>query len=95
MAGLDRSRDQAAPRKFAWLESPASACSRRDGSGVTSASQCPRRLRRRRRYRPGMVRARALAVPRMSRAELLSRCSTPPRRGIAVGGTSGKSTVTG
>ena len=42
-----------------------------------------------------MVRANALGCQRMSRAQLLARLFNASARGIAVGGTSGKSTVTG
>jgi UDP-N-acetylmuramate--alanine ligase len=44
---------------------------------------------------PEMVRARDLGCARMSRADLLSRLFNAAPHGIAVGGTSGKSTVTG
>jgi UDP-N-acetylmuramate--alanine ligase len=44
---------------------------------------------------PEVVRARELGCPRMSRAELLAALFNAARCGIAVGGTSGKSTVTG
>ena len=42
-----------------------------------------------------MVRARELGCARMSRAELLARLFNTAPRGVAIGGTSGKSTVTG
>jgi UDP-N-acetylmuramate--alanine ligase len=44
---------------------------------------------------PEVVRARELGCPRMSRAELLATLFNAAECGIAVGGTSGKSTVTG
>src|SRR5690606_27395316 len=44
---------------------------------------------------PEMVRAKELGCPRMSRAELLSALFNASPCGIAIGGTSGKSTVTG
>jgi UDP-N-acetylmuramate--alanine ligase len=44
---------------------------------------------------PEVVRARELGCPRMSRAQLLAALFNAAPRGIAVGGTSGKSTVTG
>lgn len=42
-----------------------------------------------------VVRAAALGCPRMSRAELLATLFNAAQTGIAIGGTSGKSTVTG
>jgi UDP-N-acetylmuramate--alanine ligase len=96
VAGSDRSRDQGrTPEKFAWLESLGFQLFPQDGSGVTSASQCLVASAAVEDTVPEMVRARELGCARMSRAELLSRLfnATPAR--IAVGGTSGKSTVTG
>jgi UDP-N-acetylmuramate--alanine ligase len=44
---------------------------------------------------PDMVKARELGASRMSRADLLAKLFNEAESGIAVGGTSGKSTVTG
>lgn len=96
VAGSDRSRDQGrTPEKFAWLESLGFTLFPQDGSGVTSAEQVLVASAAVEDTVPEMVRARALGCPRMSRAELLSRLFNASGTGIAVGGTSGKSTVTG
>ncbi|WP_225206885.1 glutamate ligase domain-containing protein [Novosphingobium huizhouense] len=96
VAGSDRSRDQGrSPEKFAWLESLGFQLFPQDGSGVTSSEQVLVASAAVEDTVPEMVRARELGCPRMSRAELLSRLFNASRTGIAVGGTSGKSTVTG
>ncbi|BEV00656.1 glutamate ligase domain-containing protein [Novosphingobium olei] len=96
VAGSDRSRDQGrTPEKFAWLESLGFTLFPQDGSGVTSSEQVLVASAAVEDTVPEMVRARELGCPRMSRAELLSRLFNASRTGIAVGGTSGKSTVTG
>ncbi|WP_225007635.1 glutamate ligase domain-containing protein [Novosphingobium percolationis] len=96
VSGSDRSRDQGrTPEKFAWLESLGFALFPQDGSGVTSADQVLVASAAVEDTVPEMVRARDLGCPRMSRAELLSRLFNASKTGIAVGGTSGKSTVTG
>ncbi|MCW1384437.1 Mur ligase family protein [Novosphingobium sp. KCTC 2891] len=96
VAGSDRSRDQGrTPEKFAWLESLGFTLFPQDGSGVTSADQVLVASAAVEDTVPEMVRARELGCARMSRAELLARLFNAARTGIAVGGTSGKSTVTG
>ena len=96
VAGSDRSRDQGrTPEKFAWLESLGFALFPQDGSGIASAEQVLVASAAVKDTVPEMVRARELGCPRMSRAELLARLFNATRSGIAVGGTSGKSTVTG
>lgn len=96
VAGSDRSRDQGrTPEKFAWLESLGFALFPQDGSGITSAAQCLVASAAVEDTVPEMVRARDLGCARMSRAELLARLFNQAPTGIAVGGTSGKSTVTG
>ncbi|MEP7221357.1 MAG: Mur ligase family protein [Novosphingobium sp.] len=96
IAGSDRSRDQGrTPEKFAWLESLGIALYLQDGSGVNSPAQTLVASAAVEDTVPEMVRARELACPRMSRAELLARLFNASPSGIAVGGTSGKSTVTG
>ncbi len=96
VAGSDRSRDQGrTPEKFAWLESLGFALHSQDGSGIVSASQTLVASAAIEDTVPEIVRAKELGCPRMSRAELLATLfNTAPTR-IAVGGTSGKSTVTG
>ncbi|MFA7601497.1 MAG: Mur ligase family protein [Novosphingobium sp.] len=96
VAGSDRSRDQGrTPEKFAWLESLGFALFPQDGSGVTSAKQTLVASAAVEDTVPEVVRARELGCPRMSRAELLARLFNAAGTGIAIGGTSGKSTVTG
>lgn len=96
VAGSDRSRDQGrTPEKFAWLEILGFTLHPQDGSGITSATQTLVASAAVEDSVPEMVRARELGCPRMSRAELLSRLFNAAPTRIALGGTSGKSTVTG
>jgi UDP-N-acetylmuramate--alanine ligase len=96
VAGSDRSRDQGrTPEKFAWLESLGFQLFAQDGSGITSASQVLVASAAVEDTVPEVVQAKALGCERMSRAQLLSRLFNAARQSIAVGGTSGKSTVTG
>ncbi|MEO5597597.1 MAG: Mur ligase family protein [Novosphingobium sp.] len=96
IAGSDRSRDQGRmPEKFAWLESLDFTLYPQDGSGVTSPTQTLVASAAVEDTVPEMVRARELGCPRMSRAELLATLFNASPAGIAIGGTSGKSTVTG
>ncbi len=96
VAGSDRSRDQGrTPGKFAWLESLGFALFPQDGSGITAADQVLVASAAVEDTVPEMVRARDLGCARMSRAELLSRLFNAAPARIAIGGTSGKSTVTG
>ncbi len=101
VAGSDRSRDQGrTPEKFAWLESLGLTLFPQDGSGITSAEQVLVASAAVEDSVPEVVRAKALGCPRMSRAELLStlfNAAAERKNGasIAIGGTSGKSTVTG
>lgn len=96
VAGSDRSRDQGrTPEKFAWLESLGFALHSQDGSGIVSASQTLVASAAIEDTVPEIVRAKELGCPRMSRAELLATLFNAAPTRIAVGGTSGKSTVTG
>ncbi|GGZ12944.1 glutamate ligase domain-containing protein [Novosphingobium colocasiae] len=96
VAGSDRSRDQGrTPEKFAWLESLGFTLYPQDGSGITSAAQTLVASAAVEDTVPEVVRATALGCPRMSRAQLLARLFNAAPAGIAIGGTSGKSTVTG
>lgn len=96
VAGSDRSRDQGrTPEKFAWLEAQGFALFPQDGSGITSADQILVASAAIEDTVPEVVRARELGCPRMTRAELLAALFNAAPQGIAVGGTSGKSTVTG
>ena len=96
VAGSDRSRDQGrTPEKFAWLESLGFTLVAQDGSGIHSAGQTLVASAAVEDTVPEMVRARELGCPRMSRAELLATLFNAAPARIAIGGTSGKSTVTG
>ncbi|NKJ44578.1 Mur ligase family protein [Novosphingobium sp. SG720] len=96
VAGSDRSRDQGrTPEKFAWLESLGFALFPQDGSGITSSEQALVASAAVEDTVPEVVRARDLGCPRFTRAQLLARLFNAAPVGIAVGGTSGKSTVTG
>ena len=96
VAGSDRSYDQGrTPEKFAWLQRHGFALFPQDGSGVTSADQTLVASAAIEDTVPEVVRATQLGCPRMTRAELLAALFNAAPQGIAVGGTSGKSTVTG
>jgi UDP-N-acetylmuramate--alanine ligase len=96
VAGSDRSRDQGrTPEKFAWLEAQGFTLFGQDGSGVTSSQQTLVASAAIEDTVPEVVRARELGCRRMTRAELLATLFNAADEGIAVGGTSGKSTVTG
>jgi UDP-N-acetylmuramate--alanine ligase len=96
VAGSDRSRDQGrTPEKFTWLESLGFKLTPQDGSGVVSVSQTLVASAAVEDTVPEVVRAKELGCPRMSRAELLATLFNAAGTGIAIGGTSGKSTVTG
>ena len=101
VSGSDRSRDQGRlAEKFAWLESLGIRLVPQDGSGIVSANQTLVASAAVEETVPEVVRAKELGCPRMSRAELLAALFNDAGAngglgGIAVGGTSGKSTVTG
>ncbi len=96
VAGSDRSHDQGrTPAKFAWLEQQGFDLYPQDGSGITSSGQTLVASAAVEDTVPEMVRAAELGCARMSRAELLAALFNASGCGIAVAGTSGKSTVTG
>ena len=95
VAGSDRALDagRVAP-KFAYLRSLGIALFPQDGSGpqpgmtfVTSAAVED--------SVPDVVRARELGLSHLTRPEFLAKLLNAAQRSVAVGGTSGKSTVTG
>jgi UDP-N-acetylmuramate--alanine ligase len=95
VAGSDRSLDagRLAP-KFDYLKSLGISLSPQDGSGlgegttlVTSAAV--------EETIPDVVRARELDLPHLTRPQLLANLLNAAQTSVAVGGTSGKSTVTG
>lgn len=96
VAGSDRSRDQGrTPEKFAWMEANGFALFPQDGSGVISPDQVLVASAAIEDTVPEVARARELGCQRLSRAELLSTLFNAAGFSVAVGGTSGKSTVTG
>ncbi|RNJ63189.1 MAG: UDP-N-acetylmuramate--alanine ligase [Porphyrobacter sp. IPPAS B-1204] len=96
VAGSDRSRDQGrTPDKFAWMEANGFTLFPQDGSGVTSPDQVLIASAAIEDSVPEVARARELGCKRLSRAELLAQMFNAADFSVAVGGTSGKSTVTG
>lgn len=96
VAGSDRSFDQGRTQeKMAWLESAGFTLYPQDGSGVQSADQIMVASAAIEDTVPEMARARELGCERLTRAQLLSRLFNASATSIAIGGTSGKSTVTG
>ena len=96
VAGSDRSRDQGrSPEKFAWLKANGFVLFPQDGSGVTSPDQVLIASAAIEDTVPEVARAREIGCERLSRAELLSTLFNAAGVSLAVGGTSGKSTVTG
>ncbi|WP_129794095.1 glutamate ligase domain-containing protein [Sphingosinicella sp. CPCC 101087] len=96
VAGSDRTLDQGrlAP-KFEYLERHGIALFPQDGSGVTRPDQILVASAAVEESVPDVVKAKAIGAPRISRPELLAELFNAAGTGIAVGGTSGKSTVTG
>ncbi|MES2120624.1 MAG: Mur ligase family protein [Pseudomonadota bacterium] len=95
VAGSDRSLDAGrTPHKFDYLRSLGIQLFPQDGSGlqpgmtlVTSAAVEDNV--------PDVVRARELGLTHLTRPQFLARLLNGAQRSVAVGGTSGKSTVTG
>jgi UDP-N-acetylmuramate--alanine ligase len=96
VAGSDRALDQGrTAAKFDYLRSLGIALFQQDGSGLVSADQMLVASAAVEETVPDVVAARRLGCERITRAELLARLFNHAETGIAVGGTSGKSTVTG
>src|SRR3954469_2686731 len=95
VAGSDRSLDAGrTPHKFDYLRSLGIQLFPQDGSGlqqgttlVTSAAVED--------SVPDVVRAKELGLAHLTRPEFLARLLNDAQRSVAIGGTSGKSTVTG
>jgi UDP-N-acetylmuramate--alanine ligase len=95
VAGSDRSLDAGrTPHKFDYLRSLGIQLFPQDGSGlqpgmtlVTSAAV--------EEMVPDVVRAKELGLTHLRRPEFLAKLLNSAQRSVAVGGTSGKSTVTG
>ena len=94
--GSDRSRDQGrTPDKFAALEAQGMVLHPQDGSGIVSKDQVLVASAAVEDTVPEVVRAEDLGCLRLTRAQLNSILFNTSGAGIAVAGTSGKSTVTG
>ncbi len=96
VAGSDRSYDQGrTPEKFDWLAQQGITLFPQDGSGMSSAEQVLVASAAIEDTVPEVARCNELGCSRMTRAELLSELFNSAQQSIAIGGTSGKSTVTG
>ena len=96
VAGSDRSLDQGRlGAKFEGLAAKGIGLFAQDGSGIISADQIVVASAAVEATVPDIVQATNLGCARMTRAELLAELFNAASVGIAIGGTSGKSTVTG
>jgi UDP-N-acetylmuramate--alanine ligase len=96
VAGSDRTLDQGRlAAKFEFLEKRGIALFPQDGSGITSADQIVVASAAIEETVADLVKAKAVGAARLARPELLAALFNAAPTGIAVGGTSGKSTVTG
>ncbi len=96
VAGSDRALDQGRlTAKFEWLKEKGVGLFAQDGSGLTSGEQILIASAAIEDTVPDVARANGLGCARMTRAELLAEQFNASPRTIAIGGTSGKSTVTG
>jgi UDP-N-acetylmuramate--alanine ligase len=96
VSGSDRALDQGrTAAKFDYLRGLGIELYRQDGSGLNSPDQILVASAAVEESVPDVQAARRLGLERITRAELLSRLFNAAGTGIAVGGTSGKSTVTG
>ncbi|BBB11370.1 Mur ligase family protein [Sphingopyxis sp. FD7] len=95
VSGSDRSRDQGrSSAKFDWIESRGIALFPQDGSGVAGGQILVASAAVEDSV-PDVAAANTLGLPRMTRADLNAALFNAADRGVGVGGTSGKSTVTG
>ena len=95
VAGSDRSLDAGrTPQKFDYLRSLGIQLFPQDGSGVQTGMTLVTSAAIEATV-PDVVRARELGIPHLTRPEFLARLLNSAQRSVAVGGTSGKSTVTG
>jgi len=96
VSGSDRALDQGRlAAKFEWLQEKGIGLFPQDGSGLHSGEQILIASAAIEDSVPDIARANDLGCKRMTRAELLASLFNATPRSIAVGGTSGKSTVTG
>ena len=96
IAGSDRTLDQGRlAAKFEFLKARNIALFPQDGSGITSPEQIVVTSAAIEETVADLVKARALGAAQITRPRLLAELFNAAETGIAVGGTSGKSTVTG
>ena len=96
VAGSDRSLDQQRlGDKFDYLRTLGIDLYPQDGSGLTRAEQLLVTSAAIEETVPDVVKAMALGCERLTRPQLLAELFNAAPAGIAVGGTSGKSTTTG
>ncbi|WP_339691706.1 Mur ligase family protein [uncultured Parasphingorhabdus sp.] len=96
VAGSDRALDQGRlADKFRWLQDGGIKLFQQDGSGLVDGRQILIASAAIEDSVPDVAQAIALGCKRMTRAELLAEHFNAVPQSIAVGGTSGKSTVTG
>ena len=95
VAGSDRSLDAGrVASKFAYLRSLGIGLFPQDGSGLQSGMTLVTSAAVEETV-PDVVRARELGLEHLTRPEFLAKLLNDAQRSVAVGGTSGKSTVTG
>jgi UDP-N-acetylmuramate--alanine ligase len=95
VAGSDRSLDAGRlANKFEYLKSLGIALAPQDGSGLSEGMKLITSAAVEDTI-PDVVRARELGLEHLTRPQLLARLLNAAQRSVAVGGTSGKSTVTG
>jgi len=96
VAGSDRTLDQGRlAAKFEFLRARGIGLFPQDGSGIESAGQIVVTSAAIEETVPDVVKAKAVGAARIGRPALLASLFNEAKTGIAVGGTSGKSTVTG
>lgn len=96
VAGSDRALDQGRlGAKFEYLQARGMDLFAQDGSGLTRSEQILVASAAVEDSVPDVAKAKALGCARMTRAQLLAALFNASPRSVAVGGTSGKSTVTG
>jgi UDP-N-acetylmuramate--alanine ligase len=96
VAGSDRTLDQGRlGPKFQFLRDRGIALFPQDGSGITGAEQLVVTSAAIEESVPDIVKALEIGAERITRPALLGQLFNAAPLGIAVGGTSGKSTVTG
>ena len=96
VAGSDRALDQGRlGEKFEWLEARGMKLYAQDGSGLVSGDQILVASAAVEDSVPDIAKGKELGCRRVTRAELLAELFNASTRSVAVGGTSGKSTVTG